>query len=94
MQRKETVMALRDILAIDASAGSVVDELISGLTETLGECSDGTYDTDAVLFDLALAVVNLSSEVVTRRAEIIELEARLVNLETRILEAGVSLRER
>ncbi|WP_078345148.1 hypothetical protein [Mycobacteroides chelonae] len=88
-------MALRDILAIDnAATGSVVDELISSLTETLSERSDGTYDTDAVLFDLALAVVNLSSEVVTRRAEIIELEARLVNLETRILEAGLPLRKR
>lgn len=63
----------------------VTTELIESLREVLADGVNDGYDIDAVLFQLALAIMNLETTLVERQSQ-------LLSLERRILEAGLRVR--
>lgn len=83
-------MALRDFLRVD-SPFPVGSDLSEAISETLAENFDGSYDTDQVLFHLAIAVCSLEAELVNTKSDLSNAKAYVLQLEARILDAGLRL---
>lgn len=84
---------LRQVLGFSADGEDtpVISEMLGELTDIFAEADGDTYDVDAVLFTLALAVIGLERSIMERGNEMKCLKADLLDLEARILEAGVPL---